>query len=103
MVAKNTTAYTWDWYCHLVVDGASLLLNLNMLECLPLSLTKALIKNKLARTHPIAFLPTVSVMKIYTFLTLTTVSKFLEHFCSSMMMQNNKLVRLFLARVLWLL
>jgi hypothetical protein len=21
---KNATAYTWDWYCHLVVDRASL-------------------------------------------------------------------------------
>jgi len=24
MVVKNTTAYTWDWYCHLVGDRASL-------------------------------------------------------------------------------
>ncbi len=25
MLVKNTTAYTWDWYCHLVGDRASLL------------------------------------------------------------------------------
>ncbi len=25
MVVQNTTAYTWDWYCHLVGDRASLL------------------------------------------------------------------------------
>jgi hypothetical protein len=24
-IVKNATAYTWDWYCHLVVDRASLL------------------------------------------------------------------------------
>jgi hypothetical protein len=24
IIVKNTTAYTWDWYCHLVVDVASL-------------------------------------------------------------------------------
>jgi hypothetical protein len=24
MVASNTTAYTWDWYSHLVGDRASL-------------------------------------------------------------------------------
>jgi hypothetical protein len=24
MVVSNTTAYTWDWYCHLVDDRASL-------------------------------------------------------------------------------
>jgi hypothetical protein len=23
-IVKNATAYTWDWYCHLVVDRASL-------------------------------------------------------------------------------
>jgi hypothetical protein len=26
MVVQNTTAYTWDWYCPLVGDRASLLL-----------------------------------------------------------------------------
>jgi hypothetical protein len=25
MVVLNTTAYTWDWYCHLVGDRASLM------------------------------------------------------------------------------
>jgi hypothetical protein len=25
MVVSNTKAYTWDWYCHLVGDRASLL------------------------------------------------------------------------------
>jgi hypothetical protein len=24
IIVKNATAYTWDWYCHLVVDRASL-------------------------------------------------------------------------------
>jgi len=24
LLLKNATAYTWDWYCHLVVDRASL-------------------------------------------------------------------------------
>ncbi len=24
IIVKNETAYTWDWYCHLVVDRASL-------------------------------------------------------------------------------
>jgi len=24
IIDKNATAYTWDWYCHLVVDRASL-------------------------------------------------------------------------------
>ena len=24
IIVKNLTAYTWDWYCHLVVDRASL-------------------------------------------------------------------------------
>ncbi len=24
IIVKNTAAYTWDWYCHLVVDRASL-------------------------------------------------------------------------------
>ncbi len=24
IIAKNATAYTWDWYCHLVIDRASL-------------------------------------------------------------------------------
>jgi hypothetical protein len=24
IIVKNTTAYTWGWYCHLVVDRASL-------------------------------------------------------------------------------
>jgi hypothetical protein len=24
IIVKNATAYTWDWYCHLVVDKASL-------------------------------------------------------------------------------
>jgi len=24
IILKNATAYTWDWYCHLVVDRASL-------------------------------------------------------------------------------
>jgi hypothetical protein len=24
IIVKNTIAYTWDWYCHLVVDRASL-------------------------------------------------------------------------------
>jgi len=24
IIVKNTTAYSWDWYCHLVVDRASL-------------------------------------------------------------------------------
>ncbi len=24
IIVRNTTAYTWDWYCHLVVDRASL-------------------------------------------------------------------------------
>jgi hypothetical protein len=24
MVVENTTAYNWDWYCHLVGDRASL-------------------------------------------------------------------------------
>jgi hypothetical protein len=24
IIEKNTTAYTWDWYSHLVVDSASL-------------------------------------------------------------------------------
>jgi hypothetical protein len=24
MVVQNTTAYTWNWYCHLVGDRASL-------------------------------------------------------------------------------
>jgi hypothetical protein len=23
IIVKNATAYTWDWYCHLVVDRAS--------------------------------------------------------------------------------
>jgi hypothetical protein len=23
MVVKNTTAYTWEWYCHLMGDRAS--------------------------------------------------------------------------------
>jgi hypothetical protein len=23
IIVKNTIAYTWDWYCHLVVDRAS--------------------------------------------------------------------------------
>jgi hypothetical protein len=26
IIVKNATAYTWDWYCHLVVDRASLVL-----------------------------------------------------------------------------
>jgi hypothetical protein len=25
IIVKNATAYTWDWYCHLVVDRASLI------------------------------------------------------------------------------
>jgi hypothetical protein len=25
LLLKNATAYTWDWYCHLVVDRASLI------------------------------------------------------------------------------
>jgi hypothetical protein len=25
IIVKNATAYTWDWYCHLVVDKASLM------------------------------------------------------------------------------
>jgi hypothetical protein len=25
IIVKNATAYTWDWYCHLVVDRASFL------------------------------------------------------------------------------
>jgi hypothetical protein len=25
IIVKNATAYTWNWYCHLVVDRASLL------------------------------------------------------------------------------
>jgi hypothetical protein len=24
IIVKNATAYTWDWYCHLVVDRTSL-------------------------------------------------------------------------------
>jgi hypothetical protein len=24
IIVKNATAYTWDWYCHLMVDRASL-------------------------------------------------------------------------------
>jgi hypothetical protein len=24
IIVKKATAYTWDWYCHLVVDRASL-------------------------------------------------------------------------------
>jgi hypothetical protein len=24
IIVKYATAYTWDWYCHLVVDRASL-------------------------------------------------------------------------------
>jgi len=24
IIDKNTTVYTWDWYCHLGVDRASL-------------------------------------------------------------------------------
>jgi hypothetical protein len=24
IIVKNATAYTWDWFCHLVVDRASL-------------------------------------------------------------------------------
>jgi hypothetical protein len=24
IIVKNATAYTWDWYCHQVVDRASL-------------------------------------------------------------------------------
>jgi hypothetical protein len=24
IIVKNATAYTWGWYCHLVVDRASL-------------------------------------------------------------------------------
>jgi len=23
IIVENATAYTWDWYCHLVVDRAS--------------------------------------------------------------------------------
>jgi hypothetical protein len=25
IIVKNATAYTWDWYCHLVVDRATLI------------------------------------------------------------------------------
>jgi len=28
IIAKNATAYTWDWYCHLVFDRASSDMNL---------------------------------------------------------------------------
>jgi hypothetical protein len=28
LIVKNATAYTWDWYCHLVVDRASLPTNI---------------------------------------------------------------------------
>jgi hypothetical protein len=24
IIVKNAIAYTWDWYCHLVIDRASL-------------------------------------------------------------------------------
>jgi hypothetical protein len=30
IIVKNATAYTWDWYCHLVVDRASLFANINL-------------------------------------------------------------------------
>jgi hypothetical protein len=26
IIVKNATAYTWDWYCHLVVDRASFIM-----------------------------------------------------------------------------
>ncbi len=28
IIVKNATAYTWDWYCHLVVDRASFTLSI---------------------------------------------------------------------------
>jgi hypothetical protein len=33
IIVKNATAYTWDWYCHLVVDRASLLAK-KILKCI---------------------------------------------------------------------
>ncbi len=38
IIVKNATAYTWDWYCHLVVDRASfkssLIVFVNFVKCL---------------------------------------------------------------------
>jgi hypothetical protein len=35
IIVKNATAYTWDWYCHLVVDRASLAVKLLVLMSRP--------------------------------------------------------------------
>jgi hypothetical protein len=33
IIFKNATAYTWDWYCHLVVDRASFISMKQFTEC----------------------------------------------------------------------
>jgi len=32
IIVKNATAYTWDWYCHLVVDRPSLTIEWSKLK-----------------------------------------------------------------------